>query len=463
MNEPTPVLRKKPLNPEGQCAIQITYRKKGELVPLKIATGVFVKDVYFQNGLINEPDFTTTQAKQAEVNKYIIRLNKIIREFQEDGTIEPTAKDVKARYDELYSNKKTTESRVITSQQVTKRIKPLDAFDLYIKASESGERRSKSGGNLGDGTIKNYRSAKKHIENFAAHARYDINKWENINDQFYYALTDYFFDVLGHYDNNVGKNVKEIRTWLGWCNKKGIIPKKPYNENWIVWQENEVDSMVLYPDELKVIGRLPDETFALLKNGIRTRDLFLMGCLTCVRVSDLWKLNVDGGYLEKRNRTYYFSYDQSKTDNNAGVEIAPIGCKIINKYNETETGFPVIHDVTFNKDLKEFGRFMKRYFINHKSKLEKEGLVLQDWETAFSKRRRKRGKVVKIDKVDRETFTTHLMRRTGITSLAITGLTKDEIKKVSGHSTDTELDKYIKVADKFTNKTINKAWASILG
>ena len=461
MNHPKPVLRKKPLNSAGECAILITYRAKGEPVPLKISTGVYVKEEYFNNDLITEPDFATRQIKQQEVNDFIIRLNKIIRLFQEDGTAEPTAKQVKEKYDELYNQKQ--EGPSTPKPVVRKKLKPLEAFQKFIDDSDSGKRRSASGGFIEKGTVKNYRSTKLNLEKFQTHAKYDLSKWENFNDEFYFAFTDYCFDVLNHFDNNVGKYVKQIRTWLNWCTAKGIIPEKIYNEKWKVWVEKEVDSMVLWPDELKVIARLPDKTFNPIKNGIRTRDLFIMGCITCVRISDLWKLGGNHGIIEKRNGNYFFSFDQKKTDENAGIEVAPVGKKILDKYYSSEEGFPKIHDVTYNKDLKEFGAFMKRHFINHQFELEKEGLELQDWGAAFRKRRRRRGKVAQIDNVKKEAFTSHLMRRTGITSLAIAGLNKDEIKKVSGHTTDTEIDKYIKVADKFRNKTVSKAWATIFG
>lgn len=465
MAEPKPILRKKPLNPEGECAIQITYRKKGELVPLKISTGVYVKEENFKNGLIIEPDFTSRQAKQKEVNSFVIRLNKIIREFQEAGIMEPGAKEVKERFSELYEKKeglKEIENAQASAEKSLRKLKPLLAFEKFIEVSESGERRKQRGGKLRKSSIAMYKAAKSTVEKFVEETDYDLSRWENLNEAFYYAFTDFCFDKLNLYDNTTGKYVKQLRTWLNWCCAKEITPKKLYTSNWVVWAEEETESLVLWPDELKVIARLPDSTFNLIKHGTRTRDLFLMGCLTCVRVSDLWKLEKDGGYIEKRNNSFYFSYDQTKTDGNAGVEIAPVGVKILNKYYDTEEGFPKISDPQFNRDLKEFGRFMKRYFIKKRKELEKEGLVLQDWAAPFNKRRRKRGEVVKIEKVPREKFTSHLMRRTGITSLAIAGLNNDEIKKVSGHVKDKELEKYKKIADRFRSKTISKAWASIL-
>lgn len=451
-------------NKEGEQRVILTYRAKGEKDFLRKTTGIFCRTGYLNNNVISDPDLHPNIRKERQefLDTMLNRYKKLLKYFEEEvGIKEPEWRVVDAKFEELFNQKKVVPP--VVKQVDRKHLNPMESFQAFIDATADGSRRAQDGSLIGEGTVTNYKVTQNNLLEFQKVTKFNLTSWENINDDFYYKFTDYCFDILNHYDNTVGKTVRQIRAWLSWCKNKKIIPEVPFNKMWKVWKENEVDSLVLWPDELKVVGRLPEEKFKAIPNGIRTRDLFLLGCLTCVRVSDLFKLREGAGYVEKRNGSYFFAYDQTKTDNNAGVEIAPIGAKILDKYNNSENGFPVIHDVTFNKDLKHFGRFIKRYFINNKAELEKEGLILQDWEAAFSKRRRKRGKVVTIEKIDREKFTSHLMRRTGITSLAIAGLTKGDIKKVSGHSTDTELDKYIKVADRFRNKTINTAWASIMG
>ncbi|WP_017732762.1 phage integrase SAM-like domain-containing protein [Nafulsella turpanensis] len=449
-------------NNDGEQRVILTYRAKGEKDFLRKTTGVFCRKGYLNNNVISDPGLhpNIRKERQEVLDLMLNRFKKLLKDFEEEGKKDPAWRVVDAKFEEIY-NPKPEPVPVVVKEK--KQLNPLQSFQAFIDATADGSRRGQNSKKIGDRTVVNYKVTQKNLLEFQKLTGFNLNSWDNITDEFYFRFTDYCFDDLNHYDNTVGKTVRQIRAWLGWCKEKGIISAVPYNRKWKVWEEKEVDSLVLWPDELKVIGRLPEEKFNVIKNGIRTRDLFLLGCLTCVRVSDLFKLKEGAGYVEKRGTTYYFGYDQDKTDGNAGVEIAPIGSAIIEKYNNTEEGFPIIHDVTFNKDLKEFGRFMKRYFIKNKAELEKEGLVLQNWEKPFSKRRRKRGEVVTIEEVDRDKFTSHLMRRTGITSLAIAGLTKDEIKKVSGHSTDSELDKYIKVADRFRNKNISNAWASILG
>lgn len=463
MAKPKLTLRAGYTNKDGESPVILIYRAKGEKDFMRKTTGIFCKKGFLINNIISDPDLhpKIRNDRQEVLDIFLKRVKKIVKHLnEEEGIHQPEWRMVDRKYGELYDPKPEEVEEMISVPAKVQNLLPMESFQKFIDDSVNGIRRTKKGGMIAKDTVKNYRSTKLILNKFIAHTKYDFNKWENINYTFYCRFTDYCFNVLNHFDNNVGKYVKQIRTWLTWAEEEGIIQKKPYNSKWIVWKENSVDSLVLYPDELKVLGRLPEKKFSGIPNGIRTRDLFLLGCLTCVRVSDIHKLEKE--YIQKINGSYYFNYSDEKTGGEAGTEVAPVGQKIIEKYLNTEEGFPKISDVHFNRDLKQFGKFLKRYFIKHKKELAEEKLILQDWENSFKKARRKRGKVVEVQEVDRDQFTSHLMRRTGITSLAIAGLTKDEIKKVSGHKTDSELDKYIKIADRFRNPNIKNAWASIL-
>ena len=464
MSKPKFTLRPGYKNSAGESPVILTYRAKGEKDFMRKTTGIFCKKDFLLHNVISDPGlhFNIRKERQEVLDVMMKRVKKIIRYFEEEeGILYPEWRRVEQQYEKLYNPKAENERITVPALLVVKKLTPMESFQKFIDDSANGVRRTKKGGKLAKDTLKNYRSTNYILKKFIAHTKYDLSNWENINYEFYCRFTDYCFDVLGHFDNNVGKYVKQLRAWLTWALEEGIIDKKPYNSKWIVWKEESVDSLVLYPDELKVTGRLAEKKFAGIPNGIRTRDLFVVGCLTCVRVSDLDKLVTE--FLHKFNGAYYLRYSDNKTNGEAGTEIAPVGARIIDKYMATGEGLPKISDVQLNRDLKIFGRFLKRYFIKHREELVKEGLVLQDWESPFRKQRRRRGEVVIVEDVDRDQFTSHLMRRTGITSLAIAGLTKDEIKKVSGHKSDKELDKYIKVADRFRNTNIKKAWEAIMG
>jgi integrase len=454
-------IRKDHKNELGESSIIVKYNATGEKSPLRISTGVYVNKDFFTNGVITDPSIPAAARKerQSQIDDIKKRVEHVRDSFREEGIDQPLGRDIKARYDELYNQRKEEPEEPESPAPV--QLSPFETLDLLIEESENGKRRSKSGDKVVYGTLKNYKSARAILQTFVKETGYKLDKWEDFTyDDFYLKFTDFCFDTQKYYDNNTGRYVKNIRTFLNYALEKKFIPNKIYDKRWIVWKEENVDSFVLYPDELKIISRLTDDELKTIKNGIRTRDLFIVGCLTCVRVSDLMRL---GDYLTRIGDDYYFKYSQTKTQNNVGNKVHPLGTAIINKYLSTEEGFPSITDVTYNKDLKEFGRFVKRYMINNKAKFKTQGKELQDWESAFSKARRRRGKVVKTEKIPFEkVFTTHLMRRTGITSLFIAGLKPHEIMKISGHKTIGELQKYEKVADRFINKSSNEAWDKLL-
>lgn len=319
-------------------------------------------------------------------------------------------------------------------------------FARFIKESEDGDRVTKKGKRIKVLTIKSYKQVQNIILEFEKKTGYDLN-WKNINDKFYLKLTNYLFDELDYYDNGVGTVVKVLKTFLNWAVDEGIIKSRLYTSNWIKWEE-QIDIVVLYPDELNLLFNLEAPTDRLQ----RTKDIFLAGCMTCLRVTNLLgvdKVDLTGNKLK---------VIAVKSDKPIHLEVPPLLMQIFKKYDNM---LPEISQAQFNTALKDLAKWLGEYIRTNRKSL-KQGFIGNDWGKKFIKTRYKRGEPIRVQKEMSEMITSHTMRRTGITSLLMMGLSEIEVKSISGHSISSEdFAKYVKIAEQFINKKSTEAWSKI--
>lgn len=319
-------------------------------------------------------------------------------------------------------------------------------FDRFIKETENGTRKSKQGKQIKALTIRAYYHTWNLLEAFSEAKKVKL-EWKNINFSFYQKFTDYLFDDLGYYDNACGSIVKELRAFLNWCVEESHITRKLHDKNWIIWKE-EIDMVVLYPDELNLLFNIDPPTDRLK----RTKDLFLAGCMTCLRVTNLLGLgpeNIVGNRLK---------LIAVKADKVIYIDIPPMLMSIFNKY---ESLLPKVSQQKFNEALKDLGKWLAGYIAENKLDC-KPGFIGNDWSKPMLRTRYKRGVPI-MEKVElTEMISSHTMRRTGITNLLMMGLSETEVKSISGHALDSDdFPKYVKFAEQFISKKSNEAWGKI--
>lgn len=335
----------------------------------------------------------------------------------------------------------------------------MQCFNQFIAASETGVRKSRKGEVLSKWTIKKYKVTKSLLEDFQEVSNYDL-VWKNINDAFYDKFTQYCWHVRGHYDNHVGTQISNLMAFLNWCVDEKMIRDKIYSEKWIVWKEDEVDALVLYPDEIPILYNMPipDE-----KKYIRTeeaRDNFIVGCLTLLRSGNLLKL--DESDLEILGNVWYLNAVQIKVNKKIRIKLHDIAVEIIKKYRGKYT--TLLPDMTidvYNDNLKKLAKLFKA----HLETLQlSEDVVTNQWDKPFTRVRYKQGKPIKIHVDITDILTPHCERSTGITNLLIAGMREFEVKKISGHSKDSKaFGKYVRIAQRFVDAKSDSAWDNIFG
>lgn len=394
------------------------------------------------------------QSDWIEEDKKKAKVQRVDAKVEYSSKINPYLSDLEYKVEKFFENRKQVPSKkevldLISGESIAEtKDEFIPLFKKFILESETGIRLTKKGKRIKPLTIKSYNQTLSILEAFEEKKGLKLI-WENINDKFYNRFTGFMWNDLEYYDNAVGSRIRVLKTFLNWCVDEKYIPHKIYNSTWITWEE-EIDIVVLYPDELQLLFNLSPPTDRL----DRVKDTFLSGCMTCLRVSNLLG-------LKKHDRNgEQLKLISVKSDKLITLDINPLLSKIFDKYDQ-ETLLPEISEQKFNDGLKDLAKWFKKYLGDNKDKL-KAGFVGNDWNRQFLRTRYKMGEPKRL-KVDLDQMiTSHTMRRTGITNLLMMGLSETEVKTISGHSLNSkDFTKYVKIAEQFISKKSTDAWNKI--
>ena len=195
----------------------------------------------------------------------------------------------------------------------------FEYFEDYIKAKSP---------RVGKHTINDYHALKKHLRGFERWSKSKV-EFKSINYDFYQKFMKYLsHDAVkpdkekGLAVNTVGKTLKNLKIFLRDCSRKHIIDPIDTSD-FKVYQE-EVENIYLTEDEINIIYSLdlPDD-----EERERIRDLFVLGCYTGLRYSDLSNIkpaNIKADFIHLR---------QGKTMNHVVIPLNETAQEIIKKYS----------------------------------------------------------------------------------------------------------------------------------
>ena len=186
----------------------------------------------------------------------------------------------------------------------------------------------------------------------------------------------------------------------------------------------EVQSIYLSEAELMTMQELDLSELPLLEVA---RDVFLIGCYTAQRFSDYSKISKENTRVQNGG-VKVVDIVQEKTGERVIVPIRPELDQIFQKYDYS---VPKIFEQKLNSRIKTVGEKAK---INEKVRI-----------TEF-----KGGLKHESDHFKYNLIKTHTARRSGCTNMYLAGIPAIDIMKISGHKTESEFLKYIKVTKEET-------------
>jgi integrase len=342
--------------------------------------------------------------------------------------------------------------------KTTQALIPL--FKQFIKESENGKRLKKNGERITKGSIDNYRYVLQNLIQFSSDTNFELRvcnirkltekelvSEKNYWKKFYKTFTEFMYKK-GCFDNYVGGNIKVIRTFFNYLQSDKDIFVGDFHKQFYVRKE-EVDILVLSPDQLKFLIHDKEFENSLKPAKQKVKDIFVFGCTTGLRFSDIFLLTNKN--IENSNGEWYLKLKSKKTKTYSYIKLPTYAVTIYEKYkqkSDSKTLFGNMYLANFNKTLKEIG--------------EQAGYT-QTIETS----REKQGKTKKITSSknnDRfcDKMSSHMMRRTAITTMLILGMPEHLVRKVSGHSNNSgSFNRYVHYAQSYIDKEIEKVHSKL--
>lgn len=275
-------------------------------------------------------------------------------------------------------------------------------------------------------TKKQQRQAIRNLKEFKAASKRSMD-FETIDLEFYddflKFLTDKKYGI-----NSIGTIVKNLKVFLNEAVERGLTQNLQFKNRRFKTMEEPSESIYLTEQEIEAIYKLDLSANTKLD---RVRDLFIIGCYTGLRYSDLVQLRnenlIENGQMVK-----------VKTEKTGETVIIPLHDyikEILIKYN----GIPpeTISNQKMNDYLKELGKLAElnqQSVISYTKGGEKFTELFEKWEL----------------------ITVHTARRSFATNAYLQDVPTISIMKITGHRTEKSFLKYIKISQQDNaNKLLN--------
>ncbi|AFD09129.1 site-specific integrase [Solitalea canadensis] len=206
----------------------------------------------------------------------------------------------------------------------------------YIEESKKTKKES---------TVFVYETLIKDLKLFEDAADYHIS-FNNLNTEFYVQFTGFLEKTLNNTNNTISKKIKALKAFLHYASGKKLVQTSEF-EN---FDTKTVESVKLSLTEEEV-QRLYTLNLSLNKELALIRDIFMFGCVTGLKHSDIIKLKVDDVADDKLLIINQYTYIKTRIPMNNYARF------ILKKYG-AEKGycFPMVQNVYANKHLKTLGK-----------------------------------------------------------------------------------------------------------
>ena len=248
--------------------------------------------------------------------------------------------------------------------------------------------------------------------------RLKVVNFNDITIDFYKDFVK-FFNAKIYSPNTIGRHIKHLKVIMRLSADEGLHTNVEYQRKSFKALTEKVDNVYLSETEIKKIHELD---LSGLKSLDIIRDVFLCGCYTAQRFSDYSRITKDMISEDKGRKVIKLT--QQKTGEQVIIPIRSELETILKKYDFT---LPHTWEQKVNEHIKDIA---KRAGITDKTSYEEK----------------KGGLIAKHSIPKNELIKTHTARRSGCTNMYLAGVPTIGIMKISGHQTEREFLKYIKVS-----------------
>jgi len=405
-----PYIKPKYVTQEGTTVLYVRYNYDRTRRTL-ISTGCNIEPKYWdaKKRWIKHacPDYE-------EINSLLIKITSKLGEVlihAKDNSIDPTVDFVLL---ELEKNREY--------EQRSNRVDLFETLERYIIEKSTS---------VTVDQVKDYKTLRKHLTNFKPYSSQPVT-FRNLNLKFYNEFMEYLYykakkrdDTIGLLTNSAGKVVRLLKGFVNYQIAKGVIPAIDLKNFKVV--EEETDAVYLSEKELSAIHslNLSDD-----KQLDEIRDMFIVGCYTGLRYSDLSNLRPENIDFENG----YINLKQRKVHKAVVIPMIDYVPDILKKYNYD---LPKIPSYTFNERVKELGykaKLKQLIEVVRKKGKNREKKIFEKWEMISS----------------------HTCRRSFCTNMYLFGMRAEELMRISGHKSPAAFMRYIKVDNQQAAKRLKE-------
>lgn len=323
----------------------------------------------------------------------------------------------------------------------------LPLFEKFILDSASGRRHQKNGLRLKPESVMNYRMTLKCLQQFNEKFQFDlrvrdVRKSSNREieserlywKRFYQRFSEFLYSQKSAFDNYAGFHFKNIRTFFSYLLTDRGMQIGQFHKMFYVRKE-KLPVLVLSPERLQFL--IHDKQFeeSLSDQMKMIKDIFVLGCTLGLRVSDL--LSLTKANIEPEGKAIYISVNSRKTHTYTRILIPDYAINIINRNRVSGSKLlPPISNSCLNKKIKLLGE-------------------LAGWTEPRLVSRERQGKVIMLFRNSKtrtpfrfcDLITSHMMRRTAISTFLRLGMPEHLVRKISGHSPGSrEFYRYVEIS-----------------
>ncbi len=292
----------------------------------------------------------------------------------------------------------------------------------FIDNSINGVRKNSSGDNIAEGTIKCYVTMKNLLKSYEEQSGKKI-EFETIDFEFYTDFTEYLQNKKLLKKNTISKHIRTLKTIMREALDNDYHTNIKFSSRRFSAPNELTTAMYLNESELNDLYSID---LSLTKGLERVRDLFLIGCYTGLRFSDLKSVTQKNIIKDHENpNDLYLQIKQTKTKGIVMIPIHEVVIEILEKYN-----YELPKPISIQKSN------------SHLKEICKKLPSLQNFEIIEYT---KGGKQVTENIEKYKLISSHTARRSFATNSYLKGHKSFDIMAVTGHKTESSFNRYIRV------------------
>lgn len=338
------------------------------------------------------------------LNNIETNINNIFRKLVNDN-ITPTPELLKENLNALLANKQLP-------------IKTNNFFDFIEDLIKNSTKKP--------GTILHYNQTFKILKDYCSTSNKKLS-FEDINLNFYESFVNYLRN-RGYAENTIGGYIKHIKVYMNEAVDRKLTNNTEFKSKRFKKVVEATDKIYLNLDEIQKIYALD---LSKKKTYECVRDLFIIGCYTGLRFSDLAQLST----INIINNGSQLKVKTEKTGEYVVIPLHKTVKDIINKYNGK------IPEAISNAKMNEYLKpIVRRARINTNISItitkggERQTQVFEKWQLV----------------------TVHTARRSFATNMYLLDIPTISIMKITGHRTEKAFLLYIKISqEENANKLLN--------